>query len=461
MEFKEIFKFADDVILTKTGKHLNDLQRDILEETLQGHKYNKIADKHECSINCVREVAATLWKFLSEEVGEKITQSNIRTTLERANYSIISSNFYPNSKTHINICGNALDSQQTKQSRKQKISHLDLDDAPFATTFYGRTTELNTLENWILQQHFRLIAIAGMAGIGKTALTLQLIEQIKDKFNIIIWRNLRYFPTPEDLEIELIDIIFNQDLDNENKKGEDRRIRHKFRKMINLLREHRCLIILDNLQALFSDGQLAGNYQPQYQEYQAFFKSLGEVKHNSCFIVNTWETSQEITNLAENLTGIGVLPLGGLGEDAKNLLREKGLSNEEKWNQLISLYGGNPLYLKLVSTLINQLFNDQIKLDEKQKICFLPEELQNILNIQTQRLSPLEKNILIYLSTNDDDCSINELIEIFNLPENQIFNAIQSLIRRSFLKQNSQIYTSFTLTPVLKFYLKIIENSAI
>jgi AAA+ ATPase superfamily predicted ATPase len=409
----------------------------------------------------VREVAATLWKFLSEEVGEKIIQSNIRTTLERANYSIISSNFYPNSKTHINICGNALDSQQTKQSRKQKISHLDLDDAPFATTFYGRTTELNTLENWILQQHFRLIAIAGMAGIGKTALTLQLIEQIKDKFNIIIWRNLRYFPTPEDLEIELIDIIFNQDLDNENKKGEDRRIRHKFRKMINLLREHRCLIILDNLQALFSDGQLAGNYQPQYQEYQAFFKSLGEVKHNSCFIVNTWKTSQEITNLAENLTGIGVLPLGGLGEDAKNLLREKGLSNEEKWNQLISLYGGNPLYLKLVSTLINQLFNDQIKLDEKQKICFLPEELQNILNIQTQRLSPLEKNILIYLSTNDDDCSINELIEIFNLPENQIFNAIQSLIRRSFLKQNSQIYTSFTLTPVLKFYLKIIENSAI
>ena len=409
----------------------------------------------------MREVAATLWKFLSEEVGEKIIQSNIRTTLERANYSIISSNFYPNSKTHINICGNALDSQQTKQSRKQKISHLDLDDAPFATTFYGRTTELNTLENWILQQHFRLIAIAGMAGIGKTALTLQLIEQIKDKFNIIIWRNLRYFPTPEDLEIELIDIIFNQDLDNENKKGEDRRIRHKFRKMINLLREHRCLIILDNLQALFSDGQLAGNYQPQYQEYQAFFKSLGEVKHNSCFIVNTWKTSQEITNLAENLTGIGVLPLGGLGEDAKNLLREKGLSNEEKWNQLISLYGGNPLYLKLVSTLINQLFNDQIKLDEKQKICFLPEELQNILNIQTQRLSPLEKNILIYLSTNDDDCSINELIEIFNLPENQIFNAIQSLIRRSFLKQNSQIYTSFTLTPVLKFYLKIIENSAI
>ena len=455
MEFKEILRFADNVILTKTGKHLNDLQRDILEETLQGHKYNKIADKHECSINYVREVAANLWKFLSEEVGEKITQSNIRTTLERANYSIISSNF-----SHINICNGDLKSLKTKQYRQKNTSYLDLDDAPFTTTFYGRTAELNTLKNWILQQHFRLIAITGMAGIGKTALTLQLIEQIKDKFDIIIWRNLNYFPTPEDLEIELIEIISNQDLDNENKKGEDRRIRNKFRKMINLLREYRCLIILDNLQFLFDDRQLAGNYQPQYQEYQAFFKSLGEIKHNSCFIVNTWETPQEITNLAEDLTGIGVLPLGGLGEDAKNLLKEKGLSNEEKWNQLISLYEGNPLYLKLVATLMSQLFNNKVKIDEKQKICFLPEELQNILNIQIQRLSPLEKNILIYFSTNDNACSINQLIEVFNLPENQIFNAIQSLIRRSFLKQNSQTDTIFILAPVLKFYLKSIENNA-
>jgi hypothetical protein len=89
MELKEVLRFADNVVLTKTGKHLNDLQRDILEETLQGSKYNVIADKHECTVNYVREVAATLWKILSEEVGEKITQSNIRTTLERASYSII------------------------------------------------------------------------------------------------------------------------------------------------------------------------------------------------------------------------------------------------------------------------------------------------------------------------------------------------------------------------------------
>ncbi|HEY9702455.1 MAG TPA: hypothetical protein V6C58_08420, partial [Allocoleopsis sp.] len=40
MNLKEILKFADRAVFNKTGKHLNDLQQDILEATLQGHQYN-------------------------------------------------------------------------------------------------------------------------------------------------------------------------------------------------------------------------------------------------------------------------------------------------------------------------------------------------------------------------------------------------------------------------------------
>ncbi|MGI0481769.1 hypothetical protein ACN4EE_13385 [Geminocystis sp. CENA526] len=31
-----------------------------------------------------------------------------------------------------------------------------------------------------------------------------------------------------------------------------------------------------------------------------------------------------------------------LGESAKEILKEKGLKNEEKWNKLIALYQGHP-----------------------------------------------------------------------------------------------------------------------
>ncbi|CCI23962.1 NB-ARC domain-containing protein [Microcystis aeruginosa] len=455
MELKKILRFADDVVLAKTNKHLNDLQRDILEETLQGSKYNKIAERHDCTVNYVREVAASLWKILSEEVGEKITQSNIRTTLERASYSIISSNFSPNSQTHINICGSDLKSLKNPQAKLTQRPYLDLDDAPHRSLFYGRTQELDTLQNWILQQHSHFIIIAGMTGIGKTALALELIEQIKNHFDIIIWRDLQDFPELKNLEQELIEILADRPLASTtpNEKNTNNPLRH----LAKLLRQHRCLIILDNLQSLLQDGQLAGHYQNS--DYQDFFKFFSKIKQSSCFIVNSWEVPQDIVYLAEKYPGVSVFPLKGLGQDAKSILKEKDLNNQENWDEFITLYQGNPLYLKLVATLLNQLFNGRVTIPQT-TTCLLPEELQLILRSQIDRLSSLEKEILTYLAVNDTPKSLIQLFEIFSQPKNQIINTVQSLIRRSLIENHSTTSkneNSYTIPPVFKEYFKAIN----
>jgi len=70
--------------------------------------------------------------------------------------------------------------------------------------FYGRTQELATLEQWIVQDRYRLVAVLGMGGIGKTAPSVKLAEQIKDKFEYLIWRSLRNSPPVQDLIAELI-----------------------------------------------------------------------------------------------------------------------------------------------------------------------------------------------------------------------------------------------------------------
>jgi hypothetical protein len=43
--------------------------------------------------------------------------------------------------------------------------------------------------------------------------------------------------------------------------------------------------------------------------------------------------------------------LGGLGVGSLEILREKGLAQEEKWSELIEIYRGNPLWLKIVATI--------------------------------------------------------------------------------------------------------------
>ncbi|NES76698.1 MULTISPECIES: NB-ARC domain-containing protein [unclassified Okeania] len=65
-------------------------------------------------------------------------------------------------------------------------------------------TELTTLKQWILQNHTRIITILGLTGIGKSVLALQLIPQIKDKFDYIIWRNIDNYPTLESLQTSII-----------------------------------------------------------------------------------------------------------------------------------------------------------------------------------------------------------------------------------------------------------------
>jgi hypothetical protein len=457
MELKKILRFADDVVLAKTNKHLNDLQRDILEETLQGSKYNKIAERHDCTVNYVREVAASLWKILSEEVGEKITQSNLRTTLERSLLAIVNS---PNTSkitqtNNFNLCDGELKFLKNPQAKLTQRPYLDLDDAPHRSLFYGRTQELDTLQNWILQQHSHFIIIAGMTGIGKTALALELIEQIKNHFDIIIWRDLQDFPELKNLEQELIEILADRPLASTtpNEKNTNNPLRH----LAKLLRQHRCLIILDNLQSLLQDGQLAGHYQNS--DYQDFFKFFSKIKQSSCFIVNSWEVPQDIVYLAEKYPGVSVFPLKGLGQDAKSILKEKDLNNQENWDEFITLYQGNPLYLKLVATLLNQLFNGRVTIPQT-TTCLLPEELQLILRSQIDRLSPLEKEILTHLAVNDTPNSLIQLFEIFSQPKNQIINTVQSLIRRSLIENystTSKNENNYTIAPVFKEYFKTIN----
>jgi hypothetical protein len=83
-----------------------------------------------------------------------------------------------------------------------------------------------------------------------------------------------------------------------------------------------------------------------------FFKQIATSSHQSCLILLSWEKPREITALeAENLA-TRTLHLKGLGEEAADILREKGLADEEKWSDLITLYQGHPSWLNIIAATI-------------------------------------------------------------------------------------------------------------
>ena len=94
MDVVEVLKIADSLIFDSTSKYLDDLQRSIVQGVYEGKKYAKIAEESHCTEGHVTDVAATLWKILSDAVGEKVTKSNLKSTIERYQFSIVSSHYW-------------------------------------------------------------------------------------------------------------------------------------------------------------------------------------------------------------------------------------------------------------------------------------------------------------------------------------------------------------------------------
>jgi predicted ATPase len=74
--------------------------------------------------------------------------------------------------------------------------------------FYGRTEELTTLKQSIVSDNCRLVALLGLAGSGKTTLSVQLASQVQNEFDLVIWRSLRSAPAPSDFLTNLIELFF-------------------------------------------------------------------------------------------------------------------------------------------------------------------------------------------------------------------------------------------------------------
>ena len=439
---------ADEIVFAKTGKHLDDLQEAILRGTMQGEKYTKIAEEIHCNESYVRDVGSKLWQILSEELGEDVSKTNLRSAIKRFQISEVS-NFAQGDVVAIgnfNICGEATHPANIPNSDppNQSTSHQDLSQMPELGAFFDRTPQLQTLTNWILQHNSSLIALTGTSGIGKTTLAVQLVQQIKDEFEYVIWCNLDTSPTLGEFEAHLIQFF------SYSQKQESPTTTQKALPLIKYLQKHRCLVVLDDIHNLFSSGELAGKYKPEYQDYRSFFKQIEKLSHQSCFLLIGWEQPREVTQVQSPNTPINTLQLKGLDiAAAREILRDYGLADTDNYSALIHRYQGNPLWLKSVANLIQDLGGCVTELFPDDTI-LLPEDLKDVLQQQCDRLCELEKQVLSLLAQASDTINLTQLLENSRIPAPDLVNALQSLSRRCLIEQQANFYT---ISPILRQYV--------
>ncbi|WP_017292485.1 hypothetical protein [Geminocystis herdmanii] len=107
METEDLINYLDELLLSQTGKHLDNLQLSILKGVLNGQKYADIAEDYHCSNDHAKDKAYELWKILSEALGEDLNKSNFKATIQRLGIANNNSKlFNPVQIAEINLCSN-------------------------------------------------------------------------------------------------------------------------------------------------------------------------------------------------------------------------------------------------------------------------------------------------------------------------------------------------------------------
>lgn len=463
MDVQELLTWADQQVLAHTGKRLDDLQKAILRGAWQHQKYSDIANSYHCTEVHVKKVASQLWKTLSRSLGEdeQINKSNLRSTFDRwrvSNLSVFSRDI--GHIGNVSVCGNPSRPSEVPKGQRGETSdrpnntkpRIDRADAPDIDYCCDRPQDIATLENWSLDKRTRLVAILGISGMGKTAIALQLLSQIQDKFDRVIWRSLRAAPPPETTLKSLIQFLGDRQPANtaQNRNNQEERLSL----LMEYLRNSRCLIILDDLHQVLEKDRLVGHYKPGYENYRNLFETIAELSHQSCLIFNSWELPLEIVDLKNQNAPVACLQLEGLGKTADKILEEAGLLDEEKWSELIDIYGGNPHWLKIAAAAIKDLFGGRVSEYLQYQPLFLGDELTVILERHLSRLSELERQILLKVSGETEPVSISWLLENSDGSSSDILNAVRSLGKRSLIEKiESHNSTLFAVQRIFKEHL--------
>ncbi len=418
---------------------LNQIQVIILTETLQGKTYQHIAENTSYNFSYIKDLGHKLWRQLSDIFGQTVTKHNFRAVIL---------NQYHSSEAKTIRLRSTVPSKSLVPYSSQEHGAQEFHDSSSTDNFSviknlrGRHSELTTLNQWIILQRVQLLGIFGIAGCGKTTLARQCIESINHNFEKVIWRSLRDLPDFKDFLYSLLST-----LEDNNSIDGVADINALLSRLLTHFENSRILLVLDDWSSIFQDNVLAGIYNTKAKKYGLLLRRISERTHKSCIILTSREKPSGLVFTDSNLNcnlHIKYLQLTGLlMNDALQALSDFGLleSDLAHLEQLVAYYSGNPFALKFASNTVSQIFNGDLSafLDQESLIY---GEIKRLLISQVDRISDVEKSLLMFCSQQPQSFLLPELLKKVSIDYSFIdcLEGFESLLNRSFIIKKDDMF---------------------
>ncbi|MGF1458258.1 MAG: AAA family ATPase [Leptolyngbyaceae cyanobacterium] len=348
MSFDEAFRVADLAVRAVRSEGLRDIERVVLEGSWNRQTYQKIASEAGYTEGYLsRDVGPGLWDTLSKALGVQVKKTNFRTAIERW-----SEQAPPSSPA------TSADSNGAQDSTSVVIAPVpaSIDPLPFdVTDFRGRAEILAALTDWVLQEQGRLLCLSGLPGSGKSWLAIKLADQVRSRFQRLVYRKLSDRPAPTAL-ITFLQASLGLQPSPSHSLGA------AINALVQVLTDCPTLIVLDSTEQLCSPQQLAGRYDDAFQGYLQLLSALANREHPSCVFWVGREFPREICAMAgsscrlETVEGLTPEEISMLAPWSDNVT-----ATPAEWQQLQETYGGLPdLILGEVAAPLMKSFRGQL-----------------------------------------------------------------------------------------------------
>lgn len=226
-----------------------------------------------------------------------------------------------------------------------------LDRAPRFRTFFDRENEQATINKWLSNPSSSICVLHGIAGIGKTSLTLNCVSKFKDKRHIF-WHNCREYDTIESIMDALADFLAQ----SAGNAGLREYLLGRKKLLFDLRRAYK--ILVDGLQKeailVFDDfhrSSQASLLMTEFSDHLSRKKKVEEESKNVKVLI----TSRKIPDFYNRsdvilMELVDELQLNGLSEDVcRQWMESEGLElSETVFHTLYSLIHGHPLSMELI-----------------------------------------------------------------------------------------------------------------